>query len=85
MTLTLDDADPCATAVVLRLAYAELIAGGKAREIQFRAGPNGVERRVQYHGADASRLLALVREWEQKCALASGGRPRRFGMRSGGR
>lgn len=82
--ITLNPADPCATASALRQAYASLVAGGAVREVVFRAGPNGAERRLSFHGADAGRLLGLVREWEEKCAKASGLRPRRFGLRAGG-
>lgn len=84
----LDETDPCGTAAALRKAYAELVMGGKAQTLTFRAGPNGVERSVTYNKADPERLLALVRDWEQKCAAAqaggSGVTPRRFAYRAGG-
>lgn len=84
MALTLNDDDPCGTARALRDAYAQLVAGGKALTITFRAGPNGVERSTTFNKADPGRLLMLVREWEAKCAAAQGGRPRRFAVRGGG-
>ncbi len=84
MTITLNDADPCGTASTLRSAYAELVAGGRAQIITFRAGPSGVERSVTYNKADPARLLSLVREWEAKCAQARGDKPRRYGIRGGG-
>lgn len=84
MGITLDDANPCGTAAALRSAYADLVAGGVAQTVTFRAGPNGVERSVSYNRADPARLLALVREWEQKCAAAGGNRPRRYALRAGG-
>lgn len=86
MAITLDEDDPCATAAALRQAYANLIAGGAVSDVEFRAGPNGVWRRVSYAKADTSRLLALLREWEAKCAGFTGiCRPRRFGISTGGR
>lgn len=83
--IILNDADPCGTAAALRQAYATLVAGGATQTVTFRAGPNGVERSVSYNRADPGRLLLLVREWEQKCAIAQGAtRPRRFAHRAGG-
>jgi len=82
--LTLNEADPCATAAALRLEYARVVAGQKASDIQFVAGVNGAQRRMSMHDADPARLLALVREWETKCAKASGGRPARRVYRAGG-
>jgi hypothetical protein len=84
MAITLNDEDPCGTAALLRQAYADLVGGGKALIVSFRGGPNGVERSTTFNKADPSRLLALVREWEAKCAAAQGGRPRRFAVRGGG-
>lgn len=85
MAVTLNDADPCGTAAALRQAYADLIGGGTALTVTHKSGPNGVEKSVTYNRADPNRLLMLVREWESKCAAASGARPRRFAMRTGGR
>lgn len=85
MAVILNDADPCGTAAALRQAYADLIGGGTAQSVTFRGGPNGVEKSVSYTKADPSRLMALVREWEAKCSVSQGGRPRRFAMRAGGR
>lgn len=84
MAVTLDDNDPCTTAQALRQAYADLIAGEKAQSVIFRSGPTGVAREVTYSKADPSRLLALVREWEAKCAALQGKAPRRFALRAGG-
>jgi hypothetical protein len=84
MTLKLNDADPCGTAAQLRQAYADLVVGGKDQMVTFKAGANGVEKSVTYNRADPPRLLMLVREWEAKCAAASGARPRRFAVRGGG-
>lgn len=85
MAVTLNDADPCGTAAALRQAYADLIGGSTAQAVVYRGGPNGVEKSVTFNRADPNRLLMLVREWESKCAQASGQRPRRFAMRTGGR
>lgn len=82
--ITLNDEDPCGTAALLRQAYANLVAGGTAMTVTFRAGPSGAEQSVTYNKADPARLLMLVREWEAKCASSTGGRPRRFALRSGG-
>ena len=85
MALTLNEADPCTTLQSLRTIYANIIAGMARQEVMFRAGPNGVERRVVYDKADAAALLRLIGEYEAKCNLAQGKRPRRFGLRAGGR
>lgn len=84
MAVTLDDDDPCGTAKALRQAYADLIGGGTAQSVVFRAGLNGVQREVTYNRADPNRLLALLREWEAKCAQNQGATPRRFALRAGG-
>lgn len=83
--IEIDENDPCGTAQRLRQAYANLVAGGAVARVVFRAGPNGVQREQQFHNAKPDALLALVRQYEDRCAALSGGRPRRFGMRSGGR
>lgn len=83
-SLVLDESDPCATAAALRQEYANVVAGQKARDIQFVAGVNGVQRRMSMHDADPARLLALVREWEAKCQKLSGARPARRVYRAGG-
>lgn len=85
MALTIDESNPCAAVATLRAVYANLVAGQSRETVTFRAGPNGVERSVTYQRADPARLLALIREYEGKCAQLSGQRPRRFGLRAGGR
>lgn len=83
--ITIDDNDPCGTARQLRQVYTNLVAGGAVAEVEFRAGPSGVQRRVSYARADAGALLGLLREWEAKCALASGrSGGRRRGIATGG-
>lgn len=82
--IQIDENDPCGTAAALRTAYANLIAGQAAARLVFRAGPNGVQREQEFHAADAGRLLALLRDYEGRCATAGGGRPRRFAVRGGG-
>jgi len=84
MALTLNDDDPCATAASLRQVYASIVAGQAAQTVIFRGGPNGTERQVIYHKADASALLRLIRDYEDRCARAQGKKVRRFGVRSGG-
>lgn len=81
MAVTLDEADPCGTAAALRQAYASLVAGGAAQSVTFQGGPNGVQRSVTYTPGHPERLLALVTQWEAKCA----GRSRRFCATAGGR
>ena len=83
--ITLDEFEPCQTAAALRQAYANLVAGGATARISFKAGPNGVAREQQFHAANPGALLALVREYEAKCAKLTGCGPRRFGLRAGGR
>jgi len=77
MAIQLDENDPCATAASLKQVYAQIVAGASAQTVTFRGGPNGTERSVTYHRADASALLVLVREYEQKCAALTSGKPRR--------
>lgn len=84
MALAINDDDPCGAAAQLRVAYASIVAGEKAETITFRAGAQGVERSVTYHRADADALKRLIAEYESKCAIKTGGRPRRFGLRAGG-
>lgn len=83
--ITLDDNDPCGTATKLREVYANLIAGQAAARVVFRAGPNGVQREQEFHPANAPALLALIRQYEERCAAANGNRGRRFAIRAGGR
>lgn len=85
MAVTLNDADPCGTAAALRQALADLVTGGKEQTVTFKGGPNGVEKSVTYAKADLTGLRELIRDYETKCAASSGGRPRRFAMRAGGR
>ncbi len=85
MAVTLNENDPCATATALRQVYANIIAGQAGQTVTFKAGPNGVERTVTYHNANATALLGLIRDYERKCAARSGSRPQRYAMRGGGR
>jgi len=84
MTLTIDENDPCATAASLRTVYANIVAGQAAQTVIFRGGPNGTERQVIYHKADAGALLRLIRQFEDACAATQGKKPRRFALRAGG-
>jgi hypothetical protein len=84
MTIQIDEADPCAAAAGLRQVYVRLVAGEGAMEVRFRAGSNGVERSVRYHGAQPERLLAVSRGFEEQCALQQGRGPRRFALGTGG-
>ena len=84
MTISIDEADPCASAASLRQVYVRLVAGEGAMEVRFRAGSNGVERSVTYHRAYPDRLLAVIRGFEDQCAQQQGQRPRRFAVASGG-
>jgi hypothetical protein len=82
--ISINDNDPCAAVVTLRTVYANLVGGMAAQGVSFQAGPNGVKRETTFHKADPAALLALIRQYENRCAALSGGRPRRFGMRAGG-
>jgi hypothetical protein len=84
MTIQINEADPCAAAASLRLVYVRLVAGEGAMEVRFRAGSNGVERSVRYHGAHPERLLAVIRGFEEQCAQLQGRGPRRFSLSAGG-
>ena len=75
MTISIDEADPCAAAVALRQIYVRLVAGEGAMEVRFRAGSNGVERAVTYHRAHPDRLLAVIRGFEEELRARSGPRP----------
>ena len=84
MTISIDEADPCAAAVALREVYVRLVAGEGAMDVRFRAGSNGVERSVTYHQAHPDRLLAVIRGFEEDCARLQGRGPRRFALGTGG-
>jgi hypothetical protein len=84
MALVIDETDPCAAATTLRAVYLNIVSGSAAQTVTFRAGASGVERSVVYHKADPSRLLTLIRAFEEKCATANGERPRRYALRAGG-
>jgi hypothetical protein len=84
MSIVIDENDPCAAATALRAVYLNLVAGGAAQSVMFKAGASGVERSVVYHKADPGRLLTVIRGFEERCAMASGGRPRRYAVRAGG-
>lgn len=82
--IAINEDDPCAAAATLRTVYANLVAGQAAARVSFRAGPNGVQREQEFHRADPARLLALIRDYEARCAALQGKGPRRFAMRAGG-
>ena len=84
MALTIDEHDPCAAAAQLRQIYYLLIAGQGAMIVTFKGGATGVECSVTYNKADPGRLLQVIRSFEERCAAASGGGPRRFAIRGGG-
>lgn len=84
MALIVDEDNPCAAAATLRAVYYQLIAGQAAQIVTFRAGATGVERSATFHKADPARLMQVIRGFEEKCALASGTRARRFALRGGG-
>ena len=84
MARVIDESDPCAAAAALRAAYYQIVAGQQAMTVSFRAGATGVERQVVFHRADPARLLTIIRGFEERCAAASGGRPRRYAIRAGG-
>lgn len=84
MSIVIDENDPCAAATALRAVYLNLVAGRAAQQVTFKAGQSGVERNVVYHKAEPARLLTVIRGFEERCAQAQGGRPRRFAVRAGG-
>lgn len=84
MALMIDDENPCAAVATLRQAYINLVAGQGSMVVTFNAGSSGVERSVTFHKAHPDRLLRLIREYEEKCARASGGRPLRRAISAGG-
>jgi hypothetical protein len=84
MALVIDEQNPCEAARELRAVYYQLIAGQAAQVVMFKAGASGVERSATFHKADPSRLLQVIRGFEEQCAAAQGGRVRRFALRGGG-
>jgi hypothetical protein len=84
MALVIDEDNPCEAARELRAVYYQLVAGQAAQIVMFKAGASGVERSATFHKADPSRLLTVIRGFEERCAAAQGGRVRRFAMRGGG-
>lgn len=85
MPLIIDESDPCAAAAALRAFYYQVVAGQAVTEVEFKAGPNGVARRVRYSNANADGLQRVIQKFEGECDAAQGKRPRRFGMATGGR
>ena len=84
MAITIDESDPCAAAATLRQAYYGLIAGQASMIVTFKAGSSGVERSATFHKAHPDRLLTVIREFEEKCALVQGRGPRRRAIAAGG-
>lgn len=84
MATTIDENDPCAAVTTLRAVYLKLIAGESAISVSFTSGPGGVSRSSTFQPGNPERLQAMIREFEQKCALKQGKRPSRFAMRGGG-
>jgi len=84
MTLSINEADPCAAVASLRQVYYALIAGQGAMTVSFRGGVSGVERSVTYHRAYPDRLLSVIRGFEEQCARLQGKHPRRFALATGG-
>jgi hypothetical protein len=84
MALEINEEDPCGAAKKLRSVYYGLITGQASMVVTFKAGSSGVERSVTFNKADPSRLLAVIRDFEEKCARKHGGRPRRFALAAGG-
>lgn len=85
MPLMIDESDPCAAAAALRAIYYQVVAGQSVSEVEFKAGPNGVARRVRYTSANADGLLRVIQKFEGECDAAQGKRPQRFGLATGGR
>jgi len=75
--------DPCVAANQLRTVYHALIMGKSVQTVEFQAG-NGSSRRVTYTEANLAELKNEIARLDAQCRSASGGRPRRFGMRAGG-
>lgn len=84
MALMIDENDPCAAAATLRTVYTQLVAGQASMIVTFKAGASGVERSVTFHKAHPDRLMALIRDYEGKCARSQGRRPPRFALGTGG-
>lgn len=84
MALVIDDDKPCEAAAALRQVYYALVAGERSQVVTFKAGATGVERSVTYHKADPSRLLQIIRGFEERCGKLQTGRPQRFAIRGGG-
>ena len=76
-------ADPCVAASQLRTVYHSLIMGRTVETVEFAAG-NGSSRRVTYSAANLAELKNEIARMDAQCQSASGGRPRRFGLRAGG-
>lgn len=83
MPVQLDETRPCVVVAQLKQVLADALTNGRIEEVEFSAG-NGVSRRMRRKFGTLSELRQLISEWETKCAVATGTRPRRFGLRSGG-
>jgi hypothetical protein len=77
--------DPCAAAATLRKIYLSVVTGQSAAEVEIASG-NGATRRVKYTPANLTALSAELSKYEGLCrALGGDQRPKRFGLRAGGR
>lgn len=83
--MTIDESNPCEAAAALRAIYRTIITGGRAQIVSFKAGENGTERSVTYAKPDVAALRREIQAFEEKCAIASGGKRKRFAARAGGR
>lgn len=73
-----DDYDPCAIVRALRPAYMKLLAEGSIQRVTFR------DRTVEFKSADASGMIAIIRQMEAECAAKTGKRTN-FAVTAGGR
>lgn len=70
--------DPCGRAQALRGLRDRIITGTSAIEVEFRAGPNGVHRRVRLASADLAHIDLEIKTADAACGGAETPRRRTF-------
>lgn len=82
--MAIDFNDPCAAAQALRAALNAAMVNGRGVEVEYASG-NGITKRVKTELFTLDQIKAHIADLEGKCAALTGGKPKRFGLRAGGR
>lgn len=71
---SVDLASPCDVVTALRKIEMAIVAGQRAETVRFG------DEQVTFTAANLDRLAALIRSYEDKCRLLSGGGRSRYAM-----